>query len=176
MLLEARASSPLARELRSRDGAPLGDVYAFLSSLYFRGKRTYAERFGNPPGDVPGALVITPGLGLRPLSFRVTLDDLRRIAEVDVSANSSRHADALSADAAALLRMTRDSSEYVLLGSIATNKYVEPLLAALGYLLFFPREFIGLGDMSRGGLMLRAAREGRELEYARVATALPRRP
>jgi hypothetical protein len=35
--------------------------------------------------------------------------------------------------------------------------------------LVFPREFIGRGDMSRGGLMLRAVRAGVELEYASIA-------
>ncbi len=172
LLLGAHAASPLARELRSREGIELGEAYAFLSSLYFRGKAAYAERFGDPPDGLPGAFVITPGVGLRPLSHRVTHEDLRRIAEVEVHASNPRHADALASDAAALLRTTRDSTEYVLLGSIATPKYVRPLLSVFGYLLMFPREFVGKGDMSRGGLLLRASRTGVELEYARVATSL----
>ena len=175
LLLSSRTASPQARALRSAEGAPLGDVFTFLSSLYFRGKATYAERFGDPPPGVPGALVITPGIGLRPLSERVTLPDLQRIAEVEVNSKNPRHTDALSGDAASLLRLTRGSSEYVLLGSIATAKYVEPLLSAVGYLLLFPRAFVGLGDMSRGELLLRAARQGEELEYDRVATSLPLR-
>jgi hypothetical protein len=174
LLLGPRASSPLAQELRSSEGVSLGEVYSFLSSLYFRGKAVYSERFGSPPAGVPSAFVITPGIGLRPLAERVTLEDLRSIAKVEVHAKNPRHTDVLARDAAALLRLTGDSSEYVLLGSIATSKYVRPLLSVFGYLLMFPVEFIGRGDMSRGGLLLRAAREGRELEYARVATSLGR--
>jgi hypothetical protein len=96
------------------------------------------------------------------------------IAKVEVHASSPRHADTLAGDAADLLRVTRDSTEYVLLGSVATSKYVRPLLSVFGYLLMFPSEFLGRGDMSRGGLLLRAAREGKELDYARVATSLRR--
>jgi hypothetical protein len=64
----------------------------------------------------------------------------------------------------------------VLLGSIATGKYVDTLLPVLGERLLFPREFIGRGDMSRGGLMLRAAKLGEELEYMPVAGAIRRGP
>ena len=62
----------------------------------------------------------------------------------------------------------------VLLGSIATGKYVDALLDALGPRLLFPTDFVGRGDMSRGGLLLRSAREGRELDYIPVAGALRR--
>src|SRR5207249_11010874 len=55
--------------------------------------------------------------------------------------------------------------EVVLLGSIASGKYVEPLLPIFGSRLVFPRDFVGRGDMSRGGLMLRSATAGQELEY-----------
>ena len=57
----------------------------------------------------------------------------------------------------------------VLLGSIATGKYVDPLLTVFGERLLFPESFVGRGDMSRGGLLLRATREGTELEYASLA-------
>ena len=45
----------------------------------------------------------------------------------------------------------------VLLGSVATGKYVDLLAAALGARLHYPPTFIGRGDMSRGGLLLRSA-------------------
>jgi hypothetical protein len=60
----------------------------------------------------------------------------------------------------------------VLLGSIATGKYADILMEAMGERLVFPREFVGRGDMSRGGLLLRQVREGRELEYIPVAGAV----
>jgi hypothetical protein len=62
----------------------------------------------------------------------------------------------------------------VLLGSIATGKYVDTLIESLGPRLLFPSDFVGRGDMSRGGLLLRSAREGRELDYIPVAGALRR--
>ncbi len=64
--------------------------------------------------------------------------------------------------------------EVVLLGSVATGKYVDVLLEALGDRLVFPIEFLGRGDMSRGAMLLRAVREERELEYAPV-TSIARR-
>jgi hypothetical protein len=63
-------------------------------------------------------------------------------------------------------------AELVLLGSIASPKYVDVLLGVFGDRLLFPREFVGRGDMSRGGLMLRAVQAGEELDYARVAGAV----
>ena len=64
--------------------------------------------------------------------------------------------------------------EVVLLGSVATGKYVDVLLDALGDRLVFPIEFLGRGDMSRGALLFRAVREARELEYAPVASVVRR--
>jgi hypothetical protein len=59
----------------------------------------------------------------------------------------------------------------VLLGSVATGKYTEPLLEVFGERLLIPKDFVGLGDMSRGSLLLRAVREDEELTYARLANA-----
>jgi hypothetical protein len=62
----------------------------------------------------------------------------------------------------------------VLLGSIASDKYVNVLLDIFGEALLFPREFVGRGDMSRGGLMLRQVEDREELEYIPVAGAVRR--
>jgi hypothetical protein len=62
-------------------------------------------------------------------------------------------------------------SEIILLGSIATGKYVNVLLASFGDRLRFPADFVGRGDMSRGGLMLRCAVDRQELSYIAVAGA-----
>jgi hypothetical protein len=67
---------------------------------------------------------------------------------------------------------TPTQPEIVLLGSIATGKYVDVLLEALGDRLVFPIDFLGRGDMSRGGLLLRRARAGRELRYTSVEGAV----
>ena len=57
----------------------------------------------------------------------------------------------------------------MLLGSIATGKYLDLLLPILGERLLFPRAFAGVGDMRRGAMLLRAAASGEELEYAAAA-------
>ena len=68
-------------------------------------------------------------------------------------------------DARALAARIDDDTQVVLLGSVASGKYVDILLPVFGDRLRFPAIFAGLGDMSRGGLLLRAARADRELEY-----------
>ena len=45
MLLNPRAEFSLAVRLREPDGAEIGEVFSFLSKLYFRGKLTYAREF-----------------------------------------------------------------------------------------------------------------------------------
>jgi hypothetical protein len=62
----------------------------------------------------------------------------------------------------------------VLLGSIASPKYVDVLLDVFGDRLHFPLDFVGRGDMSRGGLLLRQATAGVELEYGPVRGAVRR--
>jgi hypothetical protein len=66
--------------------------------------------------------------------------------------------------------------EVVLLGSVASAKYVDPLLSVFGQRLSFPPTFVGRGDMSRGGLLLRCVRSGEELEYAPVDGAVRHGP
>ncbi len=171
LVLSERARFPLARAVQGA-GAPLGEVYRFASGLYFRGKLAYAEAFARPPRGVPGALVIVPGAGLVPASGLVRSEQLRASAAIPVDAADPRFRAPLERDASALAARLAPSAQVVLLGSIATPKYVEPLLAALGERLCFPVDFVGRGDMSRGGLMLRAARAGVELAYAPVAGAV----
>jgi hypothetical protein len=168
-LLESE--SPLGVALRSAEGAPIGEVFAFLSSLYFRGKLAYASRFGASELNAPGALVITPGHGLCRPSTRVRAADLLAMGQIDVDAENPAFVAPLVRDATRLLQNTPAEAGFVLLGSIATPKYVEPLLSVLAERLLFPQEFVGRGDMSRGGLLLRAAREGNRLAYVPVHSA-----
>lgn len=171
LVFRRTATFELAEQLRSRQGAPLGAVYAFISGLYFRGKKAYAEAFARPPEDVCGGLVITPGEGLRPLDERVTVDRLEQWASVQVDAAEARFTAPLVRDAEAIARLHGGRVRVVLLGSVATDKYVRPLSGVFGASLLFPIDFVGRGDMSRGALLLRAAREGRELPYAPVEGA-----
>jgi hypothetical protein len=173
-LLNERAQFDLAQRVRGEGGAPLGEVFSFMSGLYFRGKLAYASAFASPPRRVAGVQVITSSDGLCDVGEAVDLARLRRFATVDIGAGDGAFRDALGRDARMLARAAGDDCEVVLLGSIATGKYVEPLLAALGTRLRFPSAFVGRGDMSRGGLLLRCVRAGVELDYVGIAD-VPRR-
>jgi hypothetical protein len=171
LVLSPRARFELAHAVQSH-GAPLGEVFRFASGLYFRGKLAYAQAFARPPRGVPGALVIAPGAGLVPADAIVTAAHLRAFAAVPVDAAEPRFRLPLEESARLVAARLGGEDEVVLLGSIASDKYVEPLLAVLGERLLFPADFVGRGDMSRGGLLLRAARAGVELPYARVLGAV----
>jgi hypothetical protein len=164
-LLRKEARSPLAQRLRSAEGATIGEVYTFMSGLYFRGKLAYARAFASPPDGCVGIQVIVPGLGLRPPDAVIDIDGLRAIARVPVDPKARSFTRPLRRDAADLAERLHSETAAVLLGSIATQKYLQPLRKVLGTRLRFPQEFIGRGDMSRGALMLRCAAEGRELTY-----------
>jgi hypothetical protein len=172
LLFNPHAEFALARALRDDRGAELGEVFSFLSGLYFRGKLAYARAFSAPARGVRGALVITTDRGLLPPETRVRTADLHSFACVDIAAGETRYLEPLRRDVAALATRLRRTDTVVLLGSIATGKYVDALLEILGERLLFPADFVGRGDMSRGGLMLRCAREGRELTYIPVAGAV----
>ena len=171
LLLREQAQFELARRLRSREGAPLGAVYSFVSGLYFRGKLTYATRFS--PESV---FVIVPGAGLVSPATPVRRRDLVRCARVKISPSEPKYRRPFLRDVRRLERDAGPETTVVLLGSIATDKYCSVLLEVFGERLLFPSDFVGRGDMSRGGLLLRAAREGRELTYAPVAGAVRHGP
>jgi len=171
LLLDSRVRFELARRLRTRAGVPLGEVFSFLSGLYFRGKLTYATAFARPPEGAPGVLVITPGQGLQQPDRPVTLRHLKRYARVPIDVSEPRYRSPLARDARALA-IAAPRTEFVLLGSIATGKYVDILIEAFGERLLFPGDFVGRGDMSRGGLLLRSARAGTELPYIPVRGAV----
>ncbi len=181
MLLSERAGFDLARRLRGPGGTPLGEVFSFVSGLYFRGKLAYARAFAAPPVGLAaalggGALVIVPGEGLWPADRPVTLAELRAFARVNVSAADPRHRRSLLAAATALAGRIGTECDVVLLGSIASDRYVETLAPVFGDRLRFPREFVGRGDMSRGGLLLRCVAESRQLDYAPIVGAVRRGP
>lgn len=176
LLLSERAAFPLARMLRA-GAAPLGEVFTFLSGLYFRGKLAYAHAFAAPPpGLSGGVLVITPAAGLQPPEAPVTRGTVQRFARVDIARGGPQFRRPLLADARALAARLGPGDEVVLLGSIASPKYVDVLASVFGARLCFPPDFVGRGDMSRGGLLLRCAAQGRELPYVPVVGAVRRGP
>lgn len=176
MLLSERAQFALAQRLRAAEAVSLGEVFTFLSGLYFRGKLAYANAFAQP--DLSRVLVITPTRGLVPAATPVSLGDLREFAEVDIDADDPRYRKPLERDVRRLVRQLTPECEIVLLGSIATGKYVGVLLELLQERLRFPADFVGRGDMSRGGLLLRCAVDRTELPYIPVvgATRKGKRP
>jgi len=163
-----RPDSSMALARRFRDGSlTLGEAFAFMSGLYFRGKLTYAQAFGRASSSLAGGtLVITPTRGLRDPHEIVTEAVLSEFAAVDVNAGDARYRAPLERDVKALAAQLEPSARVVLLGSIATGKYVDVLLELLGARLHYPSAFVGRGDMSRGGLLLRSAASGSELDYA----------
>jgi hypothetical protein len=172
-LLNPAAEFPLAIQLRSVEGAPIGEVFTFLSGLYFRGKLIYARAHATASAVAPTEIrIITTNRGLVTPEERVGPEDLEEFACVDLAEAGAAFERPLVRDADQLRASLGSDALAVLLGSIATNKYVAPLTRVFGDRLVFPREFIGRGDMSRGGLLLRYAAAAQELEYIPLATAV----
>jgi hypothetical protein len=178
LLLSGRGRFPLARRLSAGERVPLRDAFSFLSGLYFRGKAAYADRFARPPAGVPGVQVITTNQGLLPVDTPVSVEELRAFGTTEIHADEPGYREPLRRSLGDLAGAGANSGSapptVVLLGSVATGKYVDVLLEALGERLLFPSEFVGRGDMSRGALLLRAARAGTPLAYAPVAGAVRR--
>jgi hypothetical protein len=178
-LMSPRATFDLAVRYRAEDGVEIGDAFAFMSALYFRGKIAYARTFAVPSpvigGD--GIFVITSGYGLVPPDWRITEERMKRMRRIDIDASTRNYVKPLKEHAELIARAIEPEpdAQIVLLGSVATGKYVDVLRPFFGDKLRFPSAFAGLGDMARGGLMLRAARAGRELDYVTL-DANRRRP
>jgi hypothetical protein len=165
LLFRPDSEFDLAVRLR-RGEATLGETFAFISGLYFRGKLAYAQAFAAPPQGIPGAWVIASGLGLVPPETLIAPGHLRQIASVAIDATDRRYREPLERGCRTLHELAGAECDFVLLGSVATVKYLGPMSRIFGDRLLFPQEFIGRGDMSRGGLLLRSVRAGEELAYA----------
>jgi hypothetical protein len=170
LLLNPAAPFPLAKQFHHK-GLSLGEIFAFASGLYFRGKLTYAQCFA-PLASGNLVRVITSNRGLLDPLQTFTADELRAFGDVDIDGADPRYLEPLRRDALALARTLAKDGVAILLGSIATAKYRDILLECFGERLVFPEDFVGRGDMSRGGLLLRATREGRELRYTTVRGAI----
>jgi hypothetical protein len=168
-LLRKNSRSDLAQRLRGSPGVPLGEVFSFLSALYFRGKLAYAQAFAQPPDDCPGILIITPTAGLVPHDTLIRLPKLRGFGRVPIHLKNGLYCSSLRRTAKKLAVEIGSDCEVILLGSLASRKYLEILSPIFGERLRAPAEFIGRGDMSRGGLLLRCVRENRQLHYIDTA-------
>jgi hypothetical protein len=169
ILLREEASFELATRVRAT-GAPLGEVFSFVSGLYFRGKLAYANAFSRPNRAAAQSIfIITATHGLALPHESVSHARLQEMAEVPIHCADLRYRAPLERDLARLRAQIGRLDEVILLGSVATPKYIEPLTAAFGDRLMIPAEFIGRGDMSRGAMMLRAVRENVQLSYISAA-------
>jgi len=181
-LMSPRARFDVAQRYRTEGGVEVADAFAFMSALYFRGKIAYARAFAKPSpiigGD--GIFVITSGYGLVPPDWRINEERMKRMRRIDIDTDSRSYTKPLKDHAQLIARALElepeKDAEVVLLGSVATGKYVDVLWPILGQRLRFPTAFAGLGDMARGGLMLRAARAGKELEYTTLDSNRKRAP
>jgi hypothetical protein len=175
LLFSEGARFELAQRVR-QGAATLGEVFTFLSSLYFRGKLAYARAFARPPASLPGVFVITPNEGIRLADEAVDLERLRSFARGDIDLANEGYRTPLLRDARSVRTVYGEHCEVVLLGSVASGKYVDVLTDVFGERLLFPPAFVGRGDMSRGGLLLRCVDSGQELDYAPVAGAIRHGP
>jgi hypothetical protein len=171
MLLNPEAGFELAQRLRTGAGVSLGEVFTFMSGLYFRGKLAYARAFADAPDGQAGVLIITSNRGFVSADALVTAEELRSYSNVPIDARDERYRQPLIRDALALANSSSNNSSIVLLGSVASGKYVDHLLPIFGNRLHFPHEFVGRGDMSRGGLLLRSVAANRLLTHIPVAGA-----
>ncbi|MEX2570274.1 MAG: hypothetical protein WD737_03145 [Gemmatimonadota bacterium] len=170
-LRRPEAEFDLAVRLRAGH-ATLGEVFSFVSGLYFRGKLTYARRFAHAPAGTPGALVIATASGLVAPDAPIGAGALDEFAAVPIDLADPRYRIPLAADCEALAARLPERARVVLLGSIATTKYVDLLLEVFGERLCFPAPFVGMGDMQRGAMLLRAAESGVELPYIEALGAV----
>ena len=159
-LMSPRAQFPTALRFQAGE-VMIAEAFAFMSALYFRGKIAYALHFGG----VENSYVIAPGFGLVPPTWTLDEARMKKMSRTDVDVKDRTYVKTLRDSATKLATTVDEDAEVVLLGSVASGKYVDILLPIFGDRLRFPHAFAGLGDMSRGGLMLRAVRANRELEY-----------
>lgn len=168
LLLAGRGNRDIAAGLRSSAGAPIGDVFTFVSGLYFRGKLLYANAFARSSDSADEVYVIVPGRGLDAPNTRIRLRDLRRIAAIPVDPDEARYVKPLLRDAKQLSHRLPKDDPVIFLGSVASDKYTSVLRTVFADRLLVPKVFVGLGSMSRGSLLLRAAKARRPLTYVRL--------
>ncbi|HEX3444557.1 MAG TPA: hypothetical protein VHS80_07545 [Chthoniobacterales bacterium] len=172
MLLNPAATFDLARKLHTGSAVTVGEAFSFMSGLYFRGKLAYARAFAHPPGGLPGVYVITSNRGLLPVDTTITAEELGSFSAAPIDPENKAYSEPLVRTGLALAGASPSDCAVVLLGSVASRKYTDHLLPIFGRNLQFPLEFVGRGDMSRGGLLLRSAAANQMLNHVPVAGAL----
>ena len=138
-----RTADPIWRNVSAGPARALGDVFSFLSALYFRGKLAYAQAFSCPPSDCPGIFIVTPTAGLVPHDTLIRLPKLRGFSRVPIHVKNRLYYSSLRRTAKKLASRIGSDCEVVLLGSLASRKYLEILSPIFGSRLIIPAEFIG---------------------------------
>jgi hypothetical protein len=150
----------------------LGEVFSFLSGLYFRGKLEYARAFARPAADAWGVRIITMTDGLVSPDTLISSADLDRYA--DYQGSVPARTSPLETTARALLERIGHEADVVLLGSVGTGKYSDVLTPIFGQQLLFPRDVLHVGQLARGAIFLQRTKELKELEYVPVADIVRR--
>jgi hypothetical protein len=132
LIFNPKAGFDLARRLQRGEKAPVSEIFSFLSGLYFRGKLVYSTSFARPPVRLEGVYVITSNRGLIPVDEPLSLADLAEFGTVPIESNEPRYLEPLQEHAKKISKKCGANCEVVLLGSIGTNKYAEPLLEFFG--------------------------------------------
>jgi hypothetical protein len=174
ILLNTAAPFELARRLHVGGAITLAEAFSFMSGLNFRGKLAYARAFSHPPEGLPGAYVITSNRGLLPVDTVITAEELGSFSGARIDAQNKAYSEPLVRTALALAGDISSDCSVVLLGSVASGKYTDHLLPIFGPSLEFPLEFVGRGDMSRGGILLRSVSANQMLNHVPIAGALLR--
>ena len=174
-LLELEPRTQLARQLSTSEGVPLGDVFRYLSGLYFNGKLAYARAFASPPSTIAGegVYVITLSDGLLLPTTVLRTEDVRRFAAVEMG--SEVYGRALERGARVLAEQVGGECDLIFLGSVGSGKYTDLLLPIFGERLLFPPVLQSQGQLERGAFLLRCVQEQRELEYVPLTELLSRR-
>ena len=100
---------------------PLGEVFTYLSALYFRGKLAYAQAYAAPPPGCPGVWIITPTAGLVPHDVLIRLPKLRGFGRVPIHLKNRLYCSSLRRSARKLAGDIGPNCELILLGSIGTE-------------------------------------------------------
>jgi len=165
-MISPRAMSAAGLAYRSPGGVTIANAFTFMSALYFRGKHAYARAFATEdPRIGTTAFVIAPGFGLVPLDWRLDQERMKKLARTKIDVRSRSYTMSLQKSCRELEARLAPDDTVVLLGSVASGKYVDVLEPVFGGRLRFPRIFAGMGDMKRGSVMLKAAASGVALEY-----------
>ncbi len=136
-LLHSTAPSELAVRLR-QSGVRLGDVYQHISSLYFRGKLSTHQVSAIPLSRLRACRYIT-GTGLMLPETLIRFDEFRQLSAISIDASNERYRQSLIADLMRLREMAGVHVDIILLGSIATSKYVDPIANVFGERVLVPR-------------------------------------